>query len=92
MEITDLQRRIRELENENKYLKSLLDHAGISYVSLLSALPDDDIFTSDQGSRIIHVEITRNHFKLQQSVVFQPDSTVVWSSRPLERIQERTDI
>lgn len=46
MEITDLQRRIRELENENKYLKSLLDHAGISYVSLPSALPDDDIFTS----------------------------------------------
>lgn len=61
METTDLQRRILELENENRYLKSLLDQVGISYASLPSALPDDDIFTSDQGNRIIHVEITRNH-------------------------------
>ena len=58
-EIEFLKAQLKELEKENEHLKSLLRDAGIDYaaaeqISKPAAEPD-------QGSRIIPVEITRNH-------------------------------
>lgn len=65
-ELTELQNRIAELERENKYLKSLLDHAGISYTQNLSVevtTPQKTLETN-QGDRIIPVQITPDHIRM----------------------------
>lgn len=65
-EINELQDRIFELEKENEYLKSLLEHAGIPYnrnVSEQKVLPANT-FDANQGNRIIPVQITPNHARI----------------------------
>lgn len=51
-EILSLQEKIKSLQNENQYLKSLLDQAGIFY-----HVPDKTkstaLFEPDQGARIV---------------------------------------
>lgn len=66
LEINELQDRIFELEKENEYLKSLLEHAGIPYnrnVSEQKVLPANT-FDANQGNRIIPVQITPNHARI----------------------------
>ena len=48
--IQELQTKIEYLEKENKYLKSLLDNAGIFYDISLN-IEDADLFDPDQGAR-----------------------------------------
>lgn len=55
--ILSLQDKIKCLEKENQYLKSLLDQAGISYHEPIE-MENMDVFEPDQGARIIHREIT----------------------------------
>ena len=54
------------LEKENRYLKDLLDRAGISYKQKpIENQTQEDTFDPNQGARIQHVEITdelANHF------------------------------
>lgn len=64
MKISDLQTKILDLENENKYLKSLLDQAGIAYDLKSYALETNANFDIGQGERIIPVEITHNHAQI----------------------------
>lgn len=61
MNAKELKERIYELENENSYLKSLLEQAGISYTLPVDVKPDTKIFDPEQGKRIIPIEITYNH-------------------------------
>lgn len=63
IEIEALKAQIRELEQENFYLKTLLQSAGIDCVSAIerSTLDSRKVFDSNQGGRIIQEEITRNH-------------------------------
>lgn len=56
-EILSLQDKIKSLEKENQYLKSLLDQAGISYHAPVET-KGVDLFEPDQGKRIIPREIT----------------------------------
>ncbi len=56
-EILLLQEKIKSLQNENQYLKSLLDQAGISY-HVSAEMKNMDLFEPDQGKRIIPREIT----------------------------------
>lgn len=56
-EILFLQYKMKSLEKENQYLKSLLDQAGISYHVPVEA-KGVDLFELDQGKRIIPREIT----------------------------------
>lgn len=62
-EIEELKTRLKELEQENEYLKTLLQNAGIDCRSaaLCSAAKADCFCAPDQGSRIIPAEITRDH-------------------------------
>ncbi len=53
----ELASRIRFLEQENQYLKTLLKEAGIPY-TCGDAIKNDSIHNADQGARIIHREIT----------------------------------
>ncbi len=59
--IENIQIRLAELEAENSYLKSLLDQAGIAYLS--NGMPEltEELFDQDQGARIISETITHNH-------------------------------
>ena len=58
-EMQHMLERIEYLEKENRYLKDLLDRAGISYEQTsASNQAQKDIFDSNQGARIQHVEIT----------------------------------
>ena len=51
--------RIDHLEKENRYLKDLLDRAGISYEQTPAEnQTQEDAFDPNQGARIQHVEIT----------------------------------
>ena len=51
--------RIDHLEKENRYLKDLLDRAGISYEQTPAEnQTQEDAFDLNQGARIQHVEIT----------------------------------
>ena len=52
----ELTARLERLEAENRYLKKLLDEAGIGY----DLLRREVMFDPDQGSRIRPVEITKN--------------------------------
>ena len=55
--IAELEKRIRNLEKENQYLKSLLTDAGIPYSE--KELDDgDNEYDPNQGSRIIPRDIT----------------------------------
>lgn len=56
-EILSLQDKVKCLEKENQYLKSLLDLAGISYHAS-DEKKNRDLFDPDQGVRIIPREIT----------------------------------
>lgn len=56
-EILSLQDKIKCLEKENQYLKSLLDQAGISYHAS-DKMKNMNLFDPDQGARIIPREIT----------------------------------
>ncbi|MDE7199600.1 MAG: hypothetical protein K2O15_12060, partial [Lachnospiraceae bacterium] len=56
-EILSLQDKVKCLEKENQYLKSLLDRAGISY-HVSDEMKNRDLFDPDQGKRIIPREIT----------------------------------
>ncbi len=56
-EILSLQDKMKYLEKENQYLKSLLDRAGISYYAS-DEMKNRDLFDPDQGKRIIPREIT----------------------------------
>ena len=56
-EILSLQDKMKCLEKENQYLKSLLDRAGISYYAS-DEMKNRDLFDPDQGKRIIPREIT----------------------------------
>ncbi|MCQ2416041.1 MAG: hypothetical protein MJ063_08465 [Lachnospiraceae bacterium] len=51
----ELTARLERLEAENRYLKKLLDEAGIGY----DLLRREVMFDPDQGSRIRPVEITK---------------------------------
>lgn len=55
-EILSLQDKMKCLEKENQYLKSLLDQAGISYYAS-DEIENRDLFDPDQGARIIPREI-----------------------------------
>ncbi len=62
LESSKLQNRIDELERENAYLKSLLDNAGISYSPVDTMIDSTrEMFDTNQGGRIIPVQITYNH-------------------------------
>lgn len=52
-----LQDKIKCLQKENQYLKSLLDQAGISYHTSAET-KNMDLFEPDQGKRLIPREIT----------------------------------
>ena len=59
--INDLKNAIRSLEEENVYLKSLLDQAGISYAKInIKNETNIELFDPDQGSRIETICITRD--------------------------------
>lgn len=55
--ILSLQDKIKCLQKENQYLKSLLDQAGISY-HISAETKNMDLFEPDQGKRLIPREIT----------------------------------
>jgi len=57
--LNSLENRVHDLEKENRYLKSLLDKAGISY-ALPQPSHSDDAMQADQGSRIVHVTISKD--------------------------------
>ena len=62
MDISELKKRIVELEKENAYLKTLLDKAGIPYTPVdLVPHTAHEIFDKNQAGRIIPVQITRKH-------------------------------
>jgi len=65
VENSTLLNRITELEQENSYLKTLLQNAGIEYaLSIVGGVSEaEPIFVPDQGSRIIPEEITQNHVR-----------------------------
>lgn len=55
--ISQLQKRLNDLQLENQILKSILDNAGLSYRKELSALTQSDnkeTYDPEQGKRIIH--------------------------------------
>lgn len=59
-EFTQLQRRIAELEHENRLLKERLEEAGISYADIASdhATELNEAYDPDQGARIERFEVT----------------------------------
>jgi len=61
-ETETLRARIAELERENSYLKHILEESGIDYSPVCAVSNSSEaLFDSDQGARILPVEITRNH-------------------------------
>ena len=81
-EILSLQQKIKSLQNENQYLKSLLDQAGISY-----HVPDETksmaLFEPDQGARIIPREITDHDANLFFSMFW--GRTDVYAKRTVKK-------
>lgn len=53
----ELQNEILFLQKENKYLKSLLEQAGISYEADADQ-EREGVYDPNQGARIVHREIT----------------------------------
>ncbi len=62
--IAQLQKRLNDLQTENRILKNILDKAGLSYHKELSDLKNaetDETYDENQGKRIIHPkDITEN--------------------------------
>ena len=56
MQTEEIQARIAELEKENKYLKSLLDDAGINYTCQNNETADR--YDANQGARILQKSVT----------------------------------
>lgn len=81
-EILSLQEKIKSLQNENQYLKSLLDQAGIFY-----HVPDKTksmaLFEPDQGARIIPREITDHDANLFFSMFW--GRTDVYAKRTVKK-------
>lgn len=63
MENSEFLRRISVLEAENAFLKSLLAQSGIAYTKpdFSNDSPNQEIYDSNQGARIVPVEITHTH-------------------------------
>ena len=61
MNENEMLRRIEELEKENKYLKSLLNHAGIPYTQISAVQKANTNFVSNQSERIIPIEVNYNN-------------------------------
>ncbi len=81
-DIQELQKRIEYLENENQYLKSLLDNARIPYDTLASE-KDVDLYESDQGARIIYRDITSDDANMFFSMFW--GRTDVYSKRTIKK-------
>lgn len=80
--IQDLQNKIDSLEKENRYLKSLLDKAKISYEKNES-INVANTYDPDQGLRIIHKEITPEDANLFFSMFW--GRTDVYSKRTIKK-------
>lgn len=61
MNENEMLRRIEELEKENKYLKSLLNHAGIPYTQISASQKANANFVPNQSERIIPIEVNYNN-------------------------------
>ncbi len=85
-EILSLQNKMKSLEKENQYLKSLLDQAGISYHVPVET-KGADLFEHDQGKRIISREITDNDANLFFSMFW--GRTDVYAKRTVKKIHGR---
>lgn len=81
-DIQDLKKRIEYLEKENKYLKSLLDNAQISYDMCLNII-NENLFEPDQGARIIHRDITSDDANMFFSMFW--GRTDVYSKRTIKK-------
>ena len=58
-EMQHMLERVEYLEKENRYLKDLLDRAGIFYEQIVASKhAREEAFNPNQGARIQHVEIT----------------------------------
>ncbi|MDD5603991.1 MAG: DEAD/DEAH box helicase family protein [Eubacteriales bacterium] len=81
--------RIAKLEQENAYLKSLLDNANIVYnPANIKAKLSAPVFDHDQGSRIIPEVITRNHARQFYSYFW--GRTDVYSKRSQNKTTGKT--
>ena len=62
--ISQLQKKLNDLQLENRILKNILDKAGLSYHKVLSAfeqIDNKESYDLEQGKRIIHPQaITEN--------------------------------
>ena len=85
-DILSPQEKIKCLEKENQYLKSLLDQAGISYHVPVET-KGADLFEHDQGKRIISREITDNDANLFFSMFW--GRTDVYAKRTVKKIHGR---
>ena len=81
-EILSLQDKIKGLEKENQYLKSLLDLAGISYHAS-DEMKNRDVFDPDQGKRINPREITDHDANLFFSMFW--GRTDVYAKRTIKK-------
>ena len=80
--IQELQARIKSLEKENQYLKSLLSQAGISYTNE-ELTKDNNAYEPNQGARIIHRDITDDDANLFFSMFW--GRTDVYSKRTIKK-------
>lgn len=87
-EILSLQDKIKCLEKENQYLKSLLDQAGISY-HVSDEMKNRDLFDPDQGARIISREITDHDANLFFSMFW--GRTDVYAKRTVKKSTGETN-
>lgn len=77
-----LQEKMKSLEQENRYLKSLLDQAGISY-HVPAETKNMDLFEPDQRARIIPKEITDHDANLFFSMFWR--RTDVYAKRTVKK-------
>ena len=84
--IQELQNRIKYLEKENTYLKSLLNNAKIPYDMCLNTVKSD-LSEPDQGARIIHRDITSDDANKFFSMFW--GRTDVYSKRTIKKQQEK---
>ena len=80
--IQQLQNRIEYLEKENQYLKTLLDKAGIPY-EVLGHMEKKELYDPNQGTRIIHKEITADDANIFFSMFW--GRTDVYSKRTVKK-------
>lgn len=88
-EILSLQDKMKCLEKENQYLKSLLDRAGISYYAS-DEMKNRDLFDPDQGKRIIPREITDHDANLFFGMF--GDARMYMPNVPSKNLRERSII